>query len=216
MKRLLFCLLLCVPVIGLAFTDVDMSKLLLCKEMPDDEKRLECFDKAAISLQVVAKERTAELKEEEQKPSLSGDTGGWEVEEETSKVDDSKSVFLLLASDEKVKGMFGLEKHPILILRCIENKTAVVLLLDTHLGMRDPGIIMRLDKEKPIKKPWNILTTYKGLLHPQPIKLIRDLLKSEKMFVRVVPSSGGAMDMEFSLAGLENVIKPLQKSCGWE
>lgn len=157
-------------------------------------------------LQAALRKKAEELKAE----------GVWEVEEDVSKVDDSKNVWLLVKSNRPVAGRYNRKAWGRLVLRCMENKTDVLITFDQYLSTMDIQMLTRLDKEKASTRKWNITTDHEGLMHPDPVGFIRQLEKHDALYVQFTPYSSEPVEIEFNLRGLDKSVNKLKEPCGWK
>jgi len=175
-----------------------------CASIMDDDRRLECFD--LLFRKSVASPTT---------------NSKWDVEIETSKIDDSKNVFLFVDSIEPVRNRYGSSVRSKLTLRCRENVTSLSIWFGGHF-MSDTeshgDVTYRIDTETAQTKRFRESTNHKHLglwSGPSAIPFIKDIFDHEVLLVRATPFSESSVTMEFPIAGIESEITPLRKACGW-
>lgn len=144
------------------------------------------------------------------------DVGVWHIHFDRSQIDDSESVFLSVPSMDILTTRYGDETRPVLILRCLENETDVIINWDRFSFYSDGAeVTARIDKKKAGTRTWNTSTDNEALFHPQPIAFIKSMLNAETLLVRVTPISDDPREVSFYIHGLRNVLPPLKKACHW-
>lgn len=143
---------------------------------------------------------------------LDSKTGGWEVKEEISPLDDSRNVFMFLSAENKV----GLNR-PRLVVRCMEGETHVFINYDSVLGL--PGynvtVLTRFDQRPAEESRWIVSTDGTAIFAYGGIGWALEIASAQKLFVRVVPEVGRGGSATFKLKGAAEAMRPLRKACGW-
>lgn len=169
---------------------------------PDD--RLNCFDAA--------------FTEVSEPVSISG---VWNVRVENSQLDDSKSVFMQVISEEPLRGRFGSMEYGSMMIRCRENTTSVFIFFGGHFMADIQGkgrVDYRIDSAPPrnvnmaASNDNNALGLWRG---NQSIPFIRSLFGGDRLLVRATPFSESPVEMIFNIGGLEDQIAPLREACNW-
>lgn len=175
-----------------------------CVNISNPDDRLNCFD--AAFTEVIETVETG---------------GSWNVRIENSQLDDSKSVFMNVPSDEPLRGRFGSMEYGTLFVRCRENTTSVFVVFGGHF-MSDIQGKGRVDYRIDTASPQNVNMTASndnnalGLWRGnQAIPFIRSLFGSERLLVRATPFSESSVEMTFNITGLEDQIQPLREACNW-
>lgn len=178
------------------------STLEQCAALEDSDHRLVCYDG-------LHRTKTAS--------TVKGD---WIVREETSRIDDSRSVFLSTRATTSYRSDYT-EHWPVLTLRCMENTTALIVHFDGDY-MSDSRywgpMTMRVDERPATDHDVTSSTDNKALglwRGGQSIPVIQSLLGGERLIIRATPVSSSAVTVEFNIAGLEDEIGPLRETCGW-
>ncbi|MCJ9725410.1 type VI secretion protein [Agrobacterium sp. SHOUNA12C] len=179
-----------------------------CAAMQDGGERLLCYD-AIFRIQTTVEPPT-------------GSQSKWIVQTAKSKIDDSKSVFLFLESDEDVPGRFGRgAAKASMVVRCMEGKTAITLQFADHF-MADNGgygdVVFRVDDKKAFTKSLSESTDHTALglfSGATSIPLIKTLFGGNRLIIRVMPFNESALTVSYAIAGLETDIKPLREACKW-
>lgn len=174
-----------------------------CADISNDQRRLACYD--------------AEYRPATEHKAVSE----WIVNEQTSPIDDSKTVVLRTESMEPVMGRFGRNSRPSLILRCHENTTVMYLSFDEHHMADSQGygrVTMRVDQQDAVRRDMLASTDHKALglwNGGRSIPVIRTLLDADVLTVRVTPYSESPITVQFPVGGLEEAIVPLREACNW-
>lgn len=178
-----------------------------CGKISRDLDRLACYD-AAIGL---TPEQT----------TLQTDSK-WTVRVEKSDFEDTTDVYLSLQSDEPLScGRFGSPQRANLLLRCMENTTAIYIGTNCHLTSGHGGygnVDVRLDDEKAFTASMQDSTDNKALgfwSGGRSIPFIKRMIGKERMIVRFTPFSESPTTATFSIAGLDEDIAPLRSACKW-
>lgn len=145
----------------------------------------------------------------------------WRVQTDTSAIDDSKSVYLQVTSDNDIPGKYGGMGPATLLIRCMENTTSVMLKFNDHFMADIQGygdVTYRIDERKAAKRGFEESTDHEwlGLWNGgAAIPFIKTMLGGEKMIVRATPFSESAIEATFRIGGLEEKIEPLRSACSW-
>ena len=102
----------------------------------------------------------------------------------------------------------------------MENTTALILITDEYMSdrYRNNVVEYRIDKEKSKEKRFNVSSdgTALGLWSGGvSIPFIKTLFNKKMLAMRYTPYNGSPKIVEFNIAGLEEVIKPLRNACNW-
>lgn len=149
------------------------------------------------------------------------DKGKWQVTEDKSQLDDSATVVLTLASDNTIQGQFGTPGPATLLLRCKENTTAVILVLNEQFLSDIQGfgtVDFRIDSGKAAKIRMQSSTDNKALglwSGGAAIPFATKLLTGKKIVLRATPFNESPQEVTFDLTGLTAAIEPLRTACKW-
>ena len=196
-------ILLCVPQPAHADLRSDVSR---CAEIDSSITRLICYDEMADRYKLTTQTETPHS------------PGKWRSKISTSKVDDSRTVTLFLNAEEEVPFGKNQKTRPTLIVRCLENRTALYIIYDGFLGSDTSQLTYRIDKEKARTAEWSISTDHRviGLWHGgSSIPFIKKLIKNNTFLVRVQPYSESPVLTSFKITVLGQAIKPLREACSW-
>ena len=185
--------------------EIDAKKMLACAAKSNSLERLACFDDLA---------KTAGPIQEKQSKTV----GRWTTETNVSKFDDTKSVHLSLAANEKIHGWPGKSYLPELNIRCRERKTEAYIDFGmspvVESGLYDGATLQfRIDKQPLFKAIAGKSTDGNALFLRDPMSFIKRLLKAEHLLVRFIPFTSSAQETTFSIAGLEKAVAPLTEAC---
>ncbi len=174
-----------------------------CAAIPDPDARLNCYDSL---FKVVEPPTTVE---------------NWRSDSSMSLLDDSKIVTLFLSSDAPIRSRFGSSQPADMIVRCKENTTALYFLFADQFMSDIQGygrVSYRIDSAKAAVWPMDVSTDNKALglwSGSTSIPAIKQLIGGNSLFLRVTPYNESAIEMTFTIAGLEAAVKPLREACGW-
>ncbi|CAA6811184.1 MAG: Type VI secretion system protein VasI [uncultured Sulfurovum sp.] len=178
--------------------------IAICVNKNNDAERLICFDNIAKSLKV-----------NEPKKEVIEDKGKWVTTIETSAIDDSQKVTLLLEAETPIQGNYN-SSTPALILRCSENRTEAYISWGVYLGIGTTKVLTRLDKSKARTKTWGMSTDNKATFVPgSNTTFIKSLMGHEKLLIQTTPYGANSVMTTFQLNGLNDAVKPLRKACHW-
>ena len=145
--------------------------------------------------------------------------GQWEVRQEFDPLDDSPSLSMTLPSENKG------DPPLLLVVTCKPGLTGVLIYgySPTHnwppwLGYLDDDITVwtRFDQRPARKSRWTVaLDTRRAIIAPFGIFWATQIAHARKLFVRVIPESGRAVDATFQLKGAEKAMRRLREACGW-
>lgn len=194
--------------VGLAIILIIFSRIAFaedgkdCAAIPDDAKRLLCYD-------LIFKVRQTTSQQSK-----------WRVEEQTSKIDDRKNVYVALDSNERLSSRFGQKDHARLLFTCREGKTAFYITFGGHfMSSTNSGTITyRVDKRPATKRRMTESTDHQALglwSAGEAIPFARELFGAQSLYLQATPHSESPVSAEFSISGLEQAIKSLQSACRW-
>jgi len=191
------------------------SELLKCSAIKSGVERLACFD-SLINAEQKAADQSATK-------TLGGtkESKNWNVSIGQSKLDDSQEVWLKTDAIEAVRGRYGKEAIPQMILRCSENTTAAYIFFDGHFMSDTSGngkVTFRIDKDAPFSQNLSVSGNNKALGHwngSASIQFIKKLFGGNTLIVQATPHSESPILVTFDISGLESQLEPLRKACKW-
>ena len=183
------------------------AEIAKCTSEKNGVKRLECFDLLSNKLNV-------------SQPKISTTTvSKWRVDKETSKIDDSSNIFLMLNAESSISGWLNKTHTPELTIRCKEHKTEVYIETgmssSVEYGTDGATVILRFDKEKAKSYNTGKSTDGEALFFSQSVGLIKQMLSHSTMLFQFTPFNSSPVMTTFDLSGISEVIKPLRETCKW-
>jgi len=188
-----------------AETDREMAT---CAAIENSVERLACFDSLAQKRDLAA-------------PKVDMVTSGdWQVRTETSKIDDSTNVMMLLESSNRFQSRMSGTKSAFLFITCRESSTDIGVHMSGEFLSDTAGfgnVTYRIDKNKA--RQINLIgsTDNKvlGLWRGSGIRFIKEMMSAETLLLQIAPYNESPVTVEFNVAGLSEAIQPLRKACNW-
>ena len=214
MKRfLLSSAIILAPSIALANAGVAEK----CHRMSNDQVRLMCYDKQTG---YGGQKADPEKKEDvvAAAPAAAPEQNGsqWRYSEERSALDNRKDVWLSVESKNTEGNAIGSPIRATLWLRCMENKTNVLIGFDRYTT-DNQNVRFRLD-EDPVQKQW--METMRGgegigiWSGSRAIPFIKKLFGKDSM-VLAYDTYTGPVEFTFDISGVREQIAPLAEACSW-
>lgn len=179
----------------------EKDEITRCGAIAGATERLACFDALANRLGVPTP-----------KPPAPAESGQWNVSTETSPIDNSQNVYLVLEANESIPGLAG-RVQPVLVMRCKEGRTEAYINWKVYLGLDTTTVLTRLDGENATRTTWSISTDNKATFHSHADRFLRQLAGHQKLLAQVIPFGESPAMVTFSTAGLDEAAKPLQEAC---
>ena len=202
--RLLPLLLLSIPPVVSANLAVDVAK---CSIDANNITRLACYDNLAPE---AAKQNPART---------SATVSKWRVQTQTSKIDDSNNVFLVLQAESEIQGWPSKHFTPSLTIRCRERRTemyiAIGMAADVEYVVDTATVTFRIDKQPAFKVAANKSTDGVALFIPQATSLAKRLFPGETLLFQFIPFNSSGQMTTFDIRGLSEAIKPIREACKW-
>jgi len=182
-----------------------------CLAIKDDIPRLACYD-AALKY---VKDDAGVVEVEAETPIATGQH--WRLTEENSALDDRTDIWLSVTSKNTEGNSIGSPIRATLFMRCMENKTNVLIGFDRYTT-DNQNVRFRLD-DTPVQSQW--METMRGgdgigVWSGGPaIPLIKKFLGHSKLVIGYNTYTG-PVEFEFDISGLDQRIEPLANSCGWK
>jgi len=139
--------------------------------------------------------------------------GKWIINKDTSPIDDSPIAVLALPAEKNSSN-----DQIMLFIRYRDAKTEIFIDWHDYIGYEGLfKVITRFDKEEAEARNWTISTDkiatfYKG----KDINLIKKMLKSDKLFARVIHYDNQTTDAFFDLRHLSEAIDKVNDTCHWK
>lgn len=195
----------------------DERKFEKCHQMSTDYIRLMCYDKETGYIKVVSdpgeKQEATEL---DSKPVPEPSGKHWRYSEERSALDNRKDVWLSVISENTEGNSIGSQIRATLWLRCMENKTNVLIGFDRYTS-DNQNVRYKLDDEA-VQKQW--METMRGgdgigiWTGSRAIPFIKKMFGKERLVIAYKTYSG-PVEFTFNISGVRARIDPLAKECDW-
>jgi hypothetical protein len=134
-------------------------------------------------------------------------------------VSDRKSVAFELKSSNRVNVWMG-QVQPLLVVRCVANRTEAFVYTETaariEVGTEDRAVRVRFDDEPYVDERWPDSAEHKGLFAPNGETFTQRLLNASTLRFQFTPHNAERAEVQFNVAGLRELIAPVQKKCGWD
>lgn len=137
-----------------------------------------------------------------------------------SEIDDFQNQRLTVDAATPVRDRFGRAQDVSLIIRCVENTTALIVSTGEYLGIDAITVEMRIGDAAAVSRRMRISTDYRnfGLWNGgQSIPVIRQILAADadRLVVRYTPYGENSRTVTFDVSGLDARIGPLREACHW-
>jgi len=153
------------------------------------------------------------------KPPGGEENGKWEVSDETSPIDGSRTIVLSLPAEQSIASLVGAEKFPRLFIRCKSHQTDTYIHTGSLPFDADRGgkysVRLRLDDGEPITQFWGPSTSHDSLFAPNPVEFAKLLAASRKLAFEFTPLGSGPVATWFDLTSLEEPLGRIAEACGW-
>jgi type VI secretion system VasI family protein len=180
------------------------GELELCAQVTDDYNRLACFDRVIAEYGL------------DEPPELRATKGVWQLQTEPSDFGVADYFLYVVATRGIADGQGG-RTMPALVIRCVEDVTAVYIDWGVKLGSGEIEMEYRLDDGEITDETWSIATdgqTIGKWRGARAIPFVKQLFDKERLFVRIGDESG-SVGTVFKVSGLQQAIQPLRKGCDW-
>ncbi len=184
-----------------AYADIER-----CTEIENSLERLACYDEEAGYNPELTKEVVG--------------SGDWSVRIETSKIDDSKNVFLTLYSEEQTNCRYKSGRHSFHVA-CRENQTNMWVIFGQCFMSSIQGkgrVTYRLDSEKSATRNFResndnmALGLWSG---GTAIPFLKEMIGHDRIIVRATPFSDSTVTGEYNISGLGEAVQPLREARNW-
>ncbi|WP_306115760.1 type VI secretion system-associated protein TagO [Roseovarius sp. MMSF_3305] len=179
-----------------------------CVQINNDLDRLACYD-----------QKSGRTPKADSLPTL---RGKWNIQRETSEFKDTTDVFVTVSSDEPIGcNRFGTPSRAVLMLRCLENTTSLIINTDCHLASGFQGygkVEYRIDDQPASSRSFDASTDNKALglwSGNKSIPLIKQLFGAERLLVRFTPFNQSPVTAKFEVSGAEDAVTDLRSACNW-
>ncbi|RWR08500.1 type VI secretion system-associated protein TagO [Paenirhodobacter populi] len=183
-----------------------------CVGLDADLDRLACYDKESG--------RTPKVSDVTKETGQ----GNWEVRTQTSVMNDQTDYFMRVESqDPIVCRSYAGQERPALLLRCMENTTAILLSTSScHLTSseyNDYGDIQYRIDDLPARTKGFTESTSNDTLGlwsgGAAIPFIKSLFGHKQLIMRFTPFNESPKTVTFDISGIDEAVKPLRDACNW-
>ena len=142
----------------------------------------------------------------------------WRVSTEKSPIDGSTNVYLSIDAEKPISGWLASNIIPSLHIRCKENKTNAYI----HLGLRPKTeyasygsehtyITLRFDEEKAYQEKFGLSTSGEAVFFPDHISMVKEMMKHERLLIKVIPFNASPKITTFSLKGSQRKLSHFER-----
>ena len=188
-----------------------------CHQMSTDYIRLMCYDSETGYAGVANKlAETEQVTTSEEEPPEEPSGKQWAYSEENSALDNRKDVWLSVISENKEANSIGSPIRATLWVRCMENRTNVLIGFDRYTT-DNQSVRYKLD-DGPVKKQW--METMRGgggigiWSGGRAIPFTRQMFDKERLVI-AYDTYTGPVEFTFDISGLRDRIEPLASACEW-
>ncbi len=147
-------------------------------------------------------------------------TDEWQMGEERSPMDGSRTVWLTLPAESEVQGWLR-SARPKLVIRCEEREKKTRVLVVTGVGYRAPGenfsrVRIRMDGGKVSAQDWYGSEDREALFAERDVQFAKQLAKAKTMLFEFTPFDAAPAVARFNLSGLDKHIEKVTSACGWK
>ena len=145
---------------------------------------------------------------------------GWRFEARPSRLSpDWTDQLLWTGAVNETQGLGGAPVRPVLLLRCRQGGMAVVFDFGVFVGGGTVRIEYRIGSGNVLAGDVTVAPDGRRFgvwQRDRAIGFIKALFGQPQLRLRVDPPAGDPLIAAFDLSGLEDAVRPLQESCGWE
>lgn len=178
-----------------------------CTQIVDDAERLNCYDQESGISQV----------------ETTNSDSSWVVRTDSSDFEDTTDVFMSTESLEPIScQQFGTAQTATLMIRCMENTTAIFMSTSCHVASGFQGygdVDVRVDDKPSTVASMGASTDSRALglwRGGSSIPFIKNqLLGGSRLLLRFTPFGQSPTTVEFDISGIDEALVPLRTECGW-
>ena len=123
-----------------------------------------------------------------------------------------------LPAENKVHTFFG-PTQPILVIRCVSRTMEAFVYMKSPSrieGTEGKTVMVGIDREPSQTEHWSDSDDRVALFAPDGAAFARRLLHAETLHFGYTPANAGDVVAEFHVAGLDKIIAPAARECGWK
>ncbi len=152
-------------------------------------------------------------------PENIAEKGKWDLSEEVSSADGSRTVILTRAAEQGGSSSASPYRDSRLNIRCQSRHTDVYIRTASIPSSADANgqysVRLRLDDGQPFTQHWDQSINHDSLFAPQPVEFAQKLAFAKKVTLEYTPSGSGAVATSFDLIGLADGLGKVADACGW-
>lgn len=213
MKRLIAAAVIFIPSAVFA----EDGRFEKCHRMSTDYIRLMCYDnETGYTDAANNSEEQAELAETAEEPVAESEGKQWRYSEEKSALDNRKDIWLSVISENTQANSIGSPIRATLWVRCMENKTNVLIGFDRYTT-DNQSVRYKLD-DGSVQKQW--METMRGRdgigiwSGGRAIPFTKKMFGKERLVI-AYDTYTGPVEFTFDISGLRDRIDPLADECSW-
>jgi hypothetical protein len=112
------------------------------------------------------------------------------------------------------------QAHPILVVRCVSNRTDVFVFTESAAKMepQDENHTVRIgfDEDPEFTERWPDSDDHDALFAPDGATFARRLTQARTLRFGFTPHNAAPVMANFQVSGLGNLIEPVARQCGWK
>lgn len=189
-----------------------------CHNISDNEIRLKCYDtQTGYDEHVKNSGITDDESATSARPEETAQGKQWQYSDEHSALDNRKDVWLSVRSDNTEGNSIGTPKRATLWLRCMDNKTNVLIGFDRYTT-DDQNVRFKFD-DGSVQKQW--MATMRGgdgigiWSGSRAIPFIKKMYGKDRMVIAYETYSG-PVEFSFNISGVRARIDVLADACSWK
>jgi hypothetical protein len=130
-----------------------------------------------------------------------------------------RGVVFDLAAENTV-GVWMRNVRPVLVVRCVTGRTQVFVFTQSAAriepGTDDHTVTLRFDDSEEITELWPDSIEHDALFAPDGAALATRLFGARRMRLGFTPHNAAPVVAHFHIDGLEDLLRPAARECGWK
>ncbi len=103
-----------------------------------------------------------------------------------------------------------------LSIRCLDNKTSVLLGINQSFPAPAAPLEYRIDGGKTVKTEADVSAQGLHLFVRRAVPFLRTLAGKKSLSLRLYPEAGGVVEDVLDIRGIEDVLEPIEQACNWK
>lgn len=120
---------------------------------------------------------------------------------------------------EKPIGVWMRTVHPLLVVRCTAGAVHAFIVTDSQAQLEadteDHTVTFAFDGDPEVRERWQDSTDHDALFAPDSSVFVKRLMQASTLRFGFTPHNATKAQMRFHVAGLEPLLTPAAKACGW-